>query len=226
MCFSAGASFGASAVLAGVGVTAIKKSGKSPQRLFAAIPLLFAAQQLAEGFVWMWLMHTGYASLQMPAVYFYVFFAYAVWPVYIPLSFLIMEINTQRKKILWILFIAGTIEMIYTIVCVLLYSVQASANNHHIVYTFNYPTALSDLIFLRDGIYFIATLPAAFISSRKGAWIFGVMLIASYVVSEIFFREAVVSVWCYFAAALSVIIFFLIKKNFTEYHSTIIEKQK
>jgi hypothetical protein len=226
MCFSAGASFGASAVLAGVGVAAIKRSGKSPQRLLAAIPLLFAVQQLAEGFVWMSLMHTGYASLQMPTVYFYVFFAYAVWPVYIPLSFLLMEINTPRKKILWILFIAGIIEMLYTIVCLFLYTVRTSVSNHHIVHTFNYPPALSDLIFLRDGIYFIATLPAAFISSRKGAWIFGVMLIASYVVSEIFFRETVVSVWCYFAAALSVIIFFLIKKNFTEYHATIIKKQK
>lgn len=214
MCFSASASFGTSIVLGCIGTAAIKKSGNSPQRLFAIIPLLFSVQQFAEGLIWLSLMNNVYSSVQTPAVYFFIFFAYAIWPIYIPLAFLIMETNTPRKRILWILLIVGIIEIIYTIVCLLLYSVQASISNHHIVYTFNYPPALSDLVFLRDGIYFIATLPAAFISSHKGAWIFGVMLIASYVISKIFFREAVVSVWCYFAAALSIIVFFLIAKNY------------
>jgi hypothetical protein len=62
MCFSAGASVGASAVLAGVGVAAIKNSGKSPQRLFAVTPLLFAVQQFVEGFIWLSLINSEYAS--------------------------------------------------------------------------------------------------------------------------------------------------------------------
>lgn len=213
MCFSASASFGTGAVLGAVAIAALKKSGNSPQRLFAFIPLLFAVQQLAEGFTWLLFMNAGYASWQMPSVYFYVFFAYAVWPVWVPFSVLIMETNKPRKTILWVLLIAGIIEMIYTIVCLLLYSVRASVSDHRIIYTFNYPPVLNELIVLRDGIYFIATLPAAFASSRKGVWIFGLILITSYVVSKLFFSEAVVSVWCYFAAALSFIVFFLIKKN-------------
>ena len=44
MCFSAGASFGASAVLAGIGSTSINKTTAPRLRLLAAMPLLFAAQ--------------------------------------------------------------------------------------------------------------------------------------------------------------------------------------
>lgn len=213
MCFSASASFGASAVLAGVGVAALKKSGRSPQRLFAAIPLLFAAQQLAEGFVWLSLMHTGYASLQMPAVYLYMYFAYAVWPVWVPVSISLIEADDRRKKILRVFVLIGIIESLYTKTCLIFYGVSASVISHHIIYTFNYPHILYALNPVRDAVYFIATLPAAFVSSRKGVWIFGAVLIGTYVVSKTFFSEAIVSVWCYFAAALSVIVFFIIRKD-------------
>ena len=80
MCFSAGASFGTSVGLAGIGVAAIRKAGDGSQRLFAAIPLIFAIQQLTEGFVWLALMHRNYSTCQAPSVYFYIFFAYAAWP--------------------------------------------------------------------------------------------------------------------------------------------------
>lgn len=48
MCFSAPVSFSAGAVLLGLG------SAKRPRELpFAAIPLLFAIQQLSEGVIWL-----------------------------------------------------------------------------------------------------------------------------------------------------------------------------
>ena len=53
MCFSSNASFGASAVLAVVGVVAIAKAKNTPGRLFAAIPFIFSIQQFAEGMLWL-----------------------------------------------------------------------------------------------------------------------------------------------------------------------------
>ncbi len=213
MCFSAGASFGTSLVLAGIGIAAIKKAGSGPQRLFAAVPLLFAVQQLAEGFVWLGLMHINYAAWQSPSVYFYIIFAYALWPVWVPLSILLLETSKNRKKILRIFLITGAVVSAYIICCLLLYPVHAAVYNHHIVYTFDYPPMAASLSHLGDGFYFIATLPAAFISSRKRIWVFGIVLIASYMVSKIFFADAVVSVWCYFAAALSIVVLFLVKRQ-------------
>ena len=134
---------------------------------------------------------------------------------WVPLSILLLETLEKRKKILRVLLITGAVTAAYIICCMLLYSVHAVIYNHHIVYTINYSHATSSLATLRDGFYFIATLPAAFISTRKRIWVFGIVLIASYLVSKIFFQDAVVSVWCYFAAALSVVVLFLVKRQQT-----------
>ena len=115
MCFSASASFGTGVILTGIGIASIKKAGSGPQRLFAAIPLLFAAQQLAEGFVWLALMHVNYTAWQSPSVYFYMIFAYGVWPVWVPLSILLLETSKNRKKILGVLLIAGAVLATYII---------------------------------------------------------------------------------------------------------------
>jgi hypothetical protein len=56
MCFSATASFTAGAVLLGVGALTLRSALTSRQRHvlpFAAIPLLFAIQQLIEGVIWL-----------------------------------------------------------------------------------------------------------------------------------------------------------------------------
>jgi hypothetical protein len=52
MCFSAGASFGASAVLGAIGIVTLTKAKTTDQIPFASIPLLFAVQQAVEGTLW------------------------------------------------------------------------------------------------------------------------------------------------------------------------------
>ena len=56
MCFSATASFSAATVIGGIGAVTIWKTARPGYvRVlpFAAIPLLFAAQQVTEGFLWL-----------------------------------------------------------------------------------------------------------------------------------------------------------------------------
>ena len=53
MCFSAGASFGASALLGVAGAIAVTRATTIPQRLFASIPFVFSVQQLAERLLWL-----------------------------------------------------------------------------------------------------------------------------------------------------------------------------
>ena len=52
MCFSASASFGASALLGVIGTVAVVKAKTTSQRLFAVIPFIFSIQQLTEGLLW------------------------------------------------------------------------------------------------------------------------------------------------------------------------------
>ena len=56
MCFSASASFSAAALLLGIGALTLRSALATRQPralLFAAIPILFAIQQLIEGVIWL-----------------------------------------------------------------------------------------------------------------------------------------------------------------------------
>src|SRR5579884_1476267 len=111
MCFSAAGSFTLSGVLAAVGVASVTRDVQPPARIFAAVPLLFAAQQAAEGVVWLTIgsAHAARsAGVQPIAVDAFLAFALIVWPVWSPLSLRLIERNAARKKLLAALSALGT----------------------------------------------------------------------------------------------------------------------
>src|SRR5690349_25018906 len=138
MCFSASASFGAGIILGVIGVVTLKKAKNFPQRLLAAIPLIFSIQQFSEGVLWLALMNSHYAGWQQSATYIFLVFAYMVWPVWIPLTIMLLEKNKKRRKLLQVLFITGIFISVYIAFCMLSYSVKAVVFNYHIHYTFIY----------------------------------------------------------------------------------------
>lgn len=82
MCFSAAASFGASATLTGVGVLAARQVTAPNQRAFAAIPVIFAIQQFVEGFVWLSLTQESWAEWTRLSTFSFLFFAEVLWPMW------------------------------------------------------------------------------------------------------------------------------------------------
>src|SRR6516162_9297541 len=86
MCFSATASFGASIALTAIGVASVSKIQMRSQILFASIPILFAMQQLTEGFLWLTFTHPGHPVAQNFATYSFLFIAQIIWPTWVPLS--------------------------------------------------------------------------------------------------------------------------------------------
>ncbi len=206
MCFSAGASFGASAVLAVTGVLTLRKVENKSQYLFAAIPIIFAVQQFTEGFVWLSISNPDFAFLHNLTVHLFLIFAQVLWPFWLPVSVLLIEKKHKQKIMLFALTFWGTI-----VSSVLAYYLT---NNHpvaqidscHIQYILVAP--MSDYWF--SGIfYFIPTVVPLFVSSIKRLWIFGMAIVVSYVITQIFYLEYSLSVWCFFAAVLSVIIYYL-----------------
>jgi len=57
MCFSAQASFTASAIIIATGAVCVKKSTTAPQGILACIPLIFGIQQFTAGILWLSLSH-------------------------------------------------------------------------------------------------------------------------------------------------------------------------
>ena len=140
MCFSANASFTAGAVLTIIGVASVIKAPHRSQLLFAAIPLLFGVQQLAEGVLWLTLPNPDQVNTQKVFTYIFLFFAQVVWPVWVPIAFLLLEKNTNRRKGQKILVAAGVVVGLYLFYCLLNYHVTARIEQRHITYLQEYPS--------------------------------------------------------------------------------------
>src|SRR5687768_10161521 len=113
MCFSAGTSFGSVILLSSVGLASLKKTENRSQTFFAAIPLIFAVQQLSEGFLWISLTNGGLKNVETLTTFTFLFFAQIVWPSWVPFAILKLEPNEKRKKLLKVLFGIGLIVSSY-----------------------------------------------------------------------------------------------------------------
>ncbi|MEV4887122.1 hypothetical protein MRBLMN1_005702 [Chitinophaga ginsengisegetis] len=207
MCFSAGASFGAGAILLGMGAACMYKAESTPQRVLAGIPLMFSIQQFDEGIVWLSLSDSNYLQWQQPAIRFFLFFAQVIWPVFVPLAMLLFEKDPVRKKLLRISLALGVSLGAYLLYCLFTYPVSAVVAGHHIRYDFTYPYTHG---WYSGLLYFIPTVVSPLISGNRKLQLIGVVLLVSYLISKMFYGEYLISVWCYFAAFLSAVIYWVI----------------
>jgi hypothetical protein len=209
MCFSATASFGAAIALGAVGVVSVSNIKTPAQIPFAVIPLLFGLHQASEGLVWLGLeAHAGKAWVDV-SVYVYLLFAQVIWPVWVPYSILALEKNPFRQKLLRVLLVMGTMAGVYLLYCLMVYDVDAGIGSGHIEYALHFPEAgvRPTSIF-----YFIAIIFPPFISGYKGMNYLGLLLFISYLLSQVFFTDYLISVWCFFAALLSIMVVWILKK--------------
>lgn len=204
MCFSAGASFGAGVVLTAIGVASLKKVQQPSQLPFAAIPLIFAIQQISEGFLWLALANQEWAFLQVPMTNTFLFFAQIVWPFWVPFAMVKVDTSKRGKVYERLLFAVGVIVSAYLAYCLLSFNVLAKIEGKHISYQQDYPAGLS-----RYGgfLYVIATILPPFFSGVKRMWSLGTAIFISYIITAVFYEGYIVSVWCFFASIISIAVF-------------------
>lgn len=210
MCFSLEASFVGGVVLSSVGVATLKKVEKPSQILFASIPLFFGVQQISEGLVWLGLENPAYPNLKDIGMYVFLVMARVLWPMLIPLSVLFLEENVKKKKLMTIFLVMGASVSLYYSYCLLFLNVAPNIAGHHIQYISDFPEVIAVPVFI---IYFIGSITPLFISSVKRMNIFGGLLFFSAAITAIFFVEFLTSVWCFFAAAISVIIYWILNES-------------
>jgi len=203
MCFSANASFGASVVLGTIGVATIRKVKHPALFPFAAIPLLFAVQQASEGVLWIGLSDPSHASWRHFPVYIFLTFAQLIWPSWVPLSIMLLEKNKGRRTMLIILLLIGLSISIYLLFCLFWYSVSAEIQSGHIHYRLNFPLAFAPV---SGVLYFIPTVVSLFVSSVRRMRYLALAILISFIGTKIFFDDYLISVWCFFAALLSLVV--------------------
>ena len=227
MCFSAGASFLASVFLLCVGCIALYRAPRG-YRMLAAIPLLFAIQQFAEGWLWLIIQASPTAPKGLLAIPFtilskaskklsyymdvkkivtatFLFFAYVVWPIWIPTAFWRSEKHgTLRYVMLFTCFILGIVVSTTLLFGMLMSKMSGTIVENHIVYTL--PNFLKD--YYKEGleVYALAVITPFFISSLPGSSVMGVAILGSLLLTLYIWTAYVTSVWCFFAAILSVLI--------------------
>jgi len=209
MCFSASASFGASAILAVAGIAALKKTETSSQIMFASIPIIFSILQFIEGFVWLTLTHSNFSQLQSIPTTIFLFVAQAVWPFWLPLSFLLIEKDKRRKMMLKALVGLGSLASLFLAYRVLFHPVSAAITPFHIDYQLSFSYQQYSIIV--SIFYFLATIIPPFIAGGKRMISLGLLNLTSFIITIIFFENYVISVWCYFAALISLEVFLAIK---------------
>jgi hypothetical protein len=212
MCFSAAGSFGLSGILIGVGAAAMVRNSSRPHRMFAAVPLIFGAQQAAEGVVWLTIAGDQGTTLHRLAVTVFLAVALVVWPMWLPLSLRALERKPARQRILLSMFWFGGAVAAYASFLMLRSPPIAHIAGHSIRYDYQGSGhAGRHLLYLLA--YIVPTVVPFFVSTMKLARTMGATLVVSLLVTVMVQRDALTSVWCFFAAILSGLLFVAIGRE-------------
>ncbi len=202
MCFSASASFAASAMLGIVGIKTIKKAKKNHELLLASIPFIFAIQQFIEGVLWLIIGKSP--AMVMTLTYVILFFALFWWPAYIPTVCYFLEKDKQRKNILLVFSVVGTMLGLYLYGNFIWHFSPAILINRCIFYSNPLFWPLNAIL---CSLYGIVTVGALVLSSKKSVNLFG--LLAGFLAALCLwiYLKNFISVWCFFAALVSVVLY-------------------
>jgi len=200
MCFSATVSFSAGALLLSFGVVAVKGAGSVRNLPLAAIPLLFSVQQLIEGVVWL-TFRFEVPLLNVAMTQTYSFFSHVLWPAYVPVAVLLVEPPGWRRTALWGLSVAGAAVAAYLMYMLVTFPVVYRAIGQHIEYVSPHFFAATVM-----SIYLLTTAISPLLSTHRWVKVFGVLALVSFGVAYYFYARWFISVWCLFAAVLSLVL--------------------
>ncbi len=209
MCFSAEASFTGGVIISSIGVAALSKVKEPSQLVFASIPLLFGIQQISEGFLWLALQSPDYGGALKFSTSIFLLMARVVWPAWIPLSVLLVETDAQRRRPLFILLAMGLSVSMYYAYCLMFLNVTPLIMGGHIRYESDFPEWPAVPVFI---VYFIASITPLFLSSVRRMRVFGTLMFVSCLVTAVFYFQFLTSVWCFFAALMSGVIYWILSE--------------
>lgn len=213
MCFSAAASFTASAVLGVVGIATIARAKNGREVPLAIIPLFFAVQQFIEGLLWVSLR--GTQEYALPLTYLFLFFALLWWPIFAPLATYFIEDVPWRKKIIAGFCVLGIVVGVAQYSAFLWHPTTGEVINKCIFYTAWRPFPQLPIVIL----YGLATVGASLISSKRIINLFGILSAIFAFIAWRIYAANFSSVWCYFAAVLSLILYFYFRSKKTAHNS-------
>ena len=200
MCFSATASFVAGSALSVLGIATLRATRRRAETAFAAVPLLFGIQQMVEGALWLSFRFDA-PQLKVASTYLFSLFSHVLWPIYIPFAIGLLETVPWRRRVIRSFQAIGLgvgSYLLYNLVELPVTAVAAPNIVYVSPHFFQVPVM---------SLYLAATCVSCFFSSWAIVRLFGALALALFLLAYGFFTVALISVWCFFAAVLSLIIY-------------------
>jgi hypothetical protein len=132
-----------------------------------------------------------------------VFLLYATvfWPVFAPMAALLIEPEPGRRNLMAICATIGAGLAIYFLWSICTYPHAAIIRGGHIAYTGEPRVSVAIGI-----LYLVATAITPLLSSHRAVVLLGAIVLGGSILAFAFYWDAFTSVWCFFAAAGSVVI--------------------
>jgi hypothetical protein len=200
MCFSATASFTAGIGLLVIGAVTVSRVRRRAELPFALIPGLFGVQQLIEGGLWLTFPDNAPVANTV-LTYFYSFFSHVLWPIYVPIAVLLLEPVEWRRKLLMAIAVAGAAVGLYLLYFLVTEPIVSEVVGRHISYQSPHFYIAAVM-----ALYVSATCVSSFVSSCKTIRWFGAATFVALLAAYAFYAFWFISVWCFFAAVLSLIV--------------------
>lgn len=221
MCFSASVSYSTAAVLVTTGLYAVQQARRlhPPYWMWALVPVFFGLQQAFEGRVWQEL-DAGNASAAVPFALGFHFFSHFLWLWWLPLCCYLVEPGQNsktekiRKRIIGGCAIFGAFAgaLVYSVMLFHPEWMTVAVREHSINYSFSVPWRSSiHLPITPAALYALTILVPLLFSSHRLIRIFGGLAALSMMLTSAAYGYAYVSVWCFFAAVLSLYLVYIIR---------------
>lgn len=202
MCFSATSSFLATGVIAVIGIATLRHVREPRSLLFASVPMLFALHQFCEGLVWLGLNgRIGQVALGH-VVFLFMLYAQGILPLLMPAAVVLMEPTGWRRGAIMTLTLVGSVVCAWDVYGLVAFPSTASVDHHSIVYA----NALTANLVI-SCLYILATCGALLLSTHHVVRAYGVVNIIVLSIVEVVKANAFASVWCFYAAIMSIMIY-------------------
>jgi hypothetical protein len=184
----------------------------------ALVPLVFAAQQFSEGLVWVGL-DTHLPDLVQRASLFFLFFAIPFWPFWIPFCLLPVERKPAGRCLLAAMTLASVIWIWLSFPLFIEPGERPVTRevHHSIQYDIEeLPTFQTAAPVVWRSLYLAAIcIPILVVGLGhrvRFQLIGGVAVVTGFLISYLVFWYAFTSVWCFFAACLSVYLCYFFRR--------------
>ncbi len=210
MCFSATASFTAAAVVGSIGVVTLWTAAGHRDRAvlpIAAFPALFAMQQAVEGLLWLDLARPEPSTCRPLLVHAFLGYAEIFWPMFAPLAAwliepvrwrrrLILDLSRHRRRAVGLPAVEDARKSLHGL---------SRHRAHRLQNGMAYPRGI-------EIPYVLATTISLLLSSHRLVQLLALVILTGFAVAYVSFHQSYISVWCFFAAVASVLVYLFVRR--------------